>query len=250
MKKICLFLALTMVLTGAFTGCTVNKNPAPLDPVEPGPIDPIPSEPTNPEVPPVDGGQLAGDYAVNTVYGQIPDDALQAFNAAITEDQGIKPVALLGQQVVAGLNYAFLVECAGEYSTMVIYKPISGETPSVLKTKEFNYQDYLTKEIKVLEDSEMLEGGYVISTEGGLTSMPERLATATCGAFMDFTDCTLEALCQLGTQVVAGTNYALLCRGYNEGSEIANLYFVELYDGVDGTQSLLTVNPITLTDIL
>ena len=246
MKKICFLLALTMVFTGAFAGCTVKKDPLPLDPT---PFEPIPVDPSTLE-PSLPGDEVVGGYIIDTVKGEIPETAMKAFDAAVSADQGITPVALLGSQVVAGTNYAFLVECAGKYSTMVIYKPISGETPSVLKTKEFNFEEYLTKEINVIPEGEMLEGGYNVEMEGGLTSMPERLATATCGAFINFDECILEAICQLGTQVVAGTNYALLCRGFNEGSEIANLYFVELYAGVDGTYSLLTVNPINLPDIL
>ena len=63
---------------------------------------------TNSSAVPLAGGWHAADQA----YGVVPRDAQDAFDKALEGYAGVslKPVAIMGTQVVAGTNYMFLCE--------------------------------------------------------------------------------------------------------------------------------------------
>lgn len=248
MKKISLIMAMVLALTGVISGCSKNDQGIEFDPETEFNPEEIVFTPTE-IVPEMIVGGISND---NLVCGTLPDGAKAACDEAF-EGKDYIPVCCLGQQVVAGMNYAVLVsDSNGNYKVVKIYKPINGDKASITGEKDFDYNTYITNEIKVAEEPEMLEGGWNVPTEGGLYAMPERLATATAGAFLSFDEVTLDAMANLASQVVAGTNYYLICRGFESRNMDTTpaLYFVVIYDAVDGSQQLTTVCPINILDVL
>lgn len=82
----------------------------------------------------------------------IPQDVLNAFDAAMEGLVGCvyKPVALLGSQVVAGMNYCLLCEktpvvpdAQPSYALVYIYDGISGER-QILKIEDIEFDAFET----------------------------------------------------------------------------------------------------------
>lgn len=83
---------------------------------------------------------------------EIPEDVLDAFHAAAesTTDYTYKPIALLGSQVVAGMNYCLLCETTLAvpdaqpcFALVYFYDGVNGEK-EVLKVDEIKFCSYYT----------------------------------------------------------------------------------------------------------
>lgn len=198
---------------------------------------------------------VVGGFSIEgSVAGTLPESAQEAFDKVMEGFTGVgyEPLACIGQQVVAGMNYAILVksqvvspDSKAELKVMYIYSPISAE-PEIKEIVDFKLIDYLNGEITIENNTTELLGGWNVPEDGGLNAMPQQLATATSALFSTYTDLLIEPLACVGTQVVAGTNYALVCRGKVDENSRSSLYMVEIYDGIDGTQKILSVCPIDL----
>lgn len=192
---------------------------------------------------------MTGAYEINnSIAGTMPDDAKEAFNEAISADlNSDEALACIGQQIVNGKNYAYLVKEKDELMIMFVYKPI-GKTAEITSRKSFNMTDYINGEINIVKDSEELMGGWNVPLEGGLNTMPQELATSLSKAFLDFKDLKLEALACLGSQVVAGTNYAILARGKTSDDTKTNLYMTVVYVDLNSNVKITSINPIDVTN--
>lgn len=94
------------------------------------------------------------------------------------------------------------------------------------------------------EESEPLVGGWT-PTEGDPTQIPEEVLTAFAKATEDLEGCTYTPVALLAAQVVAGTNYCLLCQTRLVTPEAPVGYaLVYLYAALDGSASLLKVQEI------
>lgn len=193
--------------------------------------------------------ELTGGYTLeSSVAGTLSEAAKQAYEEATSNDyHTYEPLACIKEQVVNGKNYAILAKNKDGLVILFIYKPLNG-TAEITSVSNFNMQDYLTKEITIQDEQETLMGGWNTPQDGGLTTMPQALATASSRAFLDFKDLYLDPLCVLGTQVVSGINYALICRGRaSNNSTKADIYLVELYVDTSSNPTITTVSPIDIT---
>ena len=215
MKRIALILAISILL--CFAGC--GAEPSSSDDV------------------------IEGGYTINTVAGKLPEDAENAFSAVGTG----KALSLLGQQLVSGTNYFILAEDDGALKVEKIYASFSG-TYELLDTYDFDLSSYTSQTIDIINPNIEDGAAFVPDDVGsGLTSMPQELATATSAAFLDFSECKFTALAQVATQVVAGTNYALVCSGKTADDASPCIYLVIVYAGVDGTFSVVGAHPIDVS---
>ena len=96
---------------------------------------------------------LLGAWSANVDHpSEIPQDVLDAFQAATesTTDYVYKPIALLGSQVVAGMNYCLLCETTlavpdaqPSYALVYFYDGVNGEK-EILKVDEIKFCSYYT----------------------------------------------------------------------------------------------------------
>lgn len=94
------------------------------------------------------------------------------------------------------------------------------------------------------EESEPLVGGWT-PTEGDPTQIPEEVLTAFAKATEDLEGCTYTPVALFAAQVVAGTNYCLLCQTQIVIPEAPVGYaLVYFYEALDGSASLLKVQEI------
>ena len=113
------------------------------------------------------------------------------------------PVALLGTQVVSGMNYSFLCEATvvypdaqPYYAVVTVYQDTQGKA----EIRNITAMDLgKIEESGKIEDSQP-EGGALL---GGWTVDRE--------SYLEVPDDVMH----LATQTVAGTNHVVLCRGWN-----------------------------------
>ena len=96
---------------------------------------------------------LLGAWSANVDHPtEIPQDVLDAFQAATesTTDYVYKPIALLGSQVVADMNYCLLCETTlavpdaqPSYALVYFYDGVNGEK-EILKVDEIKFCSYYT----------------------------------------------------------------------------------------------------------
>ena len=91
---------------------------------------------------------------------------------------------------------------------------------------------------------EMVAGGWSATADSTVT---EEVQTALTKAIEGMAGSQLEPIAVLGTQVVAGTNYCILCRSTPVVPDpIPSYVLVYLYDGVDGTAEILGITDVSI----
>ena len=102
-------------------------------------------------------------------------------------------------------------------------------------------------EKKEEENEEKLSGGWEIVTQGNDVAMEEAEINIFNEAAKDKKD--LKPVALLGKQVVAGTNYAILCyaRPITEATQ-EYIYMLTLYDSLDGKQEIISTAYVNLAD--
>ena len=199
--------------------------------------------------------QIVGGWEIiGAGISELPEDLAAAFKSVTEQLLGAtyQPVALLGTQVVAGMNYAILctrtlvtANPVTDLAVLTIYVDLNGEA-ELLNIKDFDLGEYAQ-----MEDpgaAEQLMGGWQASDEAEeLTAMPQDAATAYAAAFDGFVGNTLVPVALLGKQLVAGTNYAFLCHSTLVTLEpVVSMQIVVIYQDLDGNATvtnIVTVNP-------
>ena len=198
-------------------------------------------------------GTMLGGWTL-TEDGALTDEALGAFDKAMEGLVGVSytPLALLGTQLVSGTNYCFLCEATVVYPGAQPYYALA-----------YVYEDLqdgaVILNIIALDLGEIAESGEIkdAQPEGGPLlggwALPEdtALTDEALGAF----DQTMNGLvgvnytplALLGTQLVSGTNYCLLCEATVVYPNAEPYYaLVYIYEDLQGGTELLNVVPMDL----
>lgn len=159
---------------------------------------------------------------------EISPEAQAAFDKAFEGLVGVRytPLALLGTQLVSGTNYSFLCEALVVYpdaqpyfyAIASVYQNLQGEA-EILNVVALNLPDiYESGEIRDVGTGELpLLGGWTVEGDS---------AVDVDGAVLD-----------LASQVVAGKNHCVLCKGWT-------LCFV--YEDLEGKTEILKTVPIDI----
>ncbi len=165
----------------------------------------------------------------------ITEEFRKAFDSAAGEMTGMhyEAVAFLESQVVAGRNY--LVLCKGTstapgartfYSLVKVYENLSGKVEITSATDS-------TIEAIVTAD---LDGGWYAPETPEVT---KEAKNALEKASETLTGATYSPVALLGTQVVAGTNYALLCEMTSTVPDYSSEYVtVYVYEDLQGNAEI------------
>jgi len=170
--------------------------------------------------------QTAGGWAL-TDDVSVTAEAQGAFDKALEGLTGVgyTPVALLGTQLVSGTNYSFLCEAAvvypdaqPYYALVYVYENLEGDA-EVLNIVPLNIGDIAESgEIKAAETgSEQLLGGWTVDRETSVEAD--------------------DAVMHLATQIVAGKNHCVLCKGWT-------LAFI--YEDLDGKTEVTQSVPLDI----
>lgn len=142
---------------------------------------------------------------------KITEEELKIFNKAIEGLTGVgyEPVAYLGSQVVAGTNHCFLCKstviypgATNRYTLVYIYEKFDG-TEEILKFED------VTLPGTADADGTPIAGGWSYAedpaVEGKVSEVVGKATAKLLGA-------EYEPVANIGSQVVAGINHAVLCR--------------------------------------
>lgn len=174
-------------------------------------------------------------------------DAKDAFALAMESYNGLpmEPAALLGTQLVSGTNYAYLAKvkllpenAASGWYFVEVYQDLKGNA-EVTGAVEINPADLKTKE-------ELPEQGLVGAWEPAGTanaiSLPEEAWGPFWKASENYDGVNLNPLALIATQLVAGTNYLIVCQGTVMTEEpVTALYFVTMYVDLEGNSEFTNV---------
>ena len=204
-----------------------------------------------------EAAELAGGWTILTGQkAQLPEEVQEAFDKAMEGFVGsnVTPVAFIAQQVVAGMNYMILCECETvtqnpevSYQMVVIYRNLDGDA-EISGMKDFNVSDYTETEGNAAT-GEVLAGGWSVPEEYTVIDLPAEAKEAFEKATEGLTGNDLIPMACLGTQVVAGTNYAILCHStLTTKDPITSIQLVTVYADLDGNAEVLNICTIDPAD--
>lgn len=100
----------------------------------------------------------------------------------------------------------------------------------------------VTEETTAETAGEAEAGGWTVNSEFGEAKIPEEAKAAFDKAMEGYTGMGFTPVAYLGSQVVAGANYAFLCEGTTMTAEpVTSLKIVTVYAGVDDTAEIKDV---------
>lgn len=170
----------------------------------------------------------------------LPDNVKTAFDKVAGDN--LVPVALVAQQVVAGTNDMILCLSGNEYRMIVIYRDLQG-TATITNNVPFVLTDYTNGGDKV--DTTPLAGGWHVPDEKTSIPLSGDAKTAFNNALTSLSGNDIESMALLGTQVVSGTNYAVLCRVTPMGTNTtSSIQVVTIYSDLQKNASFTAFSPI------
>ena len=200
-------------------------------------------------------GEFVGGWTINSSVAPVLDsqDAavfLPVYQKLSAAGNDFEPVALLATQVVAGTNYAFLCTRAPSSSAPVdawyvvtVYQDLDGNS-EVLATKQLELGNIATSEASA---GEVVGGWSVPDAQANAALLPEEAGVAFAKAAENYDGVALSPVATLATQIVAGTNYLVLCKGAPVTANPTNtLYVAEVYADLEGNASFANVEQLDL----
>ena len=224
-----------VLLTSAFTACQKTKE-APEQPKE---------QTVQPEEEEQNTHIGTGSWAA-AEDTTVTDELRAIFEEAISKVDGyfFESVALLGTQVVAGTNYAILCQptivahdATGSYVITYINVDPSGEA-SLLRDDRV----VLPGTENIDPSAGMMTGGWAYTESIEITDDIEAVMTK---ATETLTGASYKAIANIGTQVVAGLNHAILCQVTPVVPDGTATYaLVYIYEDLDGNCTITATEDI------
>ena len=186
----------------------------------------------------------------------LPEDVQTAFDKATETFTGseLKPVAYVASQAVAGTNYMILCQAttttetpSTSYQMVIVYADLEGNA-EVTEINEFDLTAYTEGDNSELS-AEKLAGGWEVAEDQSSSVIPQEAKDAFDKAAKNLDGNELQPLALLGTQVVAGTNYAFLCHSTLQTEEtIRGIQVVTIYEDLDGNAEIINIATVDPAD--
>ena len=171
---------------------------------------------------------------------ELPKDVKAGFEKVA--DKELVPVALIAQQVVSGTNDMILCRKGNEYRMITLYRDLQG-TSSITNDVPFVLTDYTNGGDKL--QTTPLAGGWHTPTDLTSIPLPDDAKTAFKNASLGFTGNNIESMALLGTQVVSGMNYAILCRVTPEvENAVSSVQVITIYSDPQKSASITAFSPV------
>lgn len=166
-----------------------------------------------------------GGWNVNNDYSNIRmskelkkplDEALQGYVGI-----SVKPLVLIGTQVVNGMNYKYLCQTAPvvpnakkSLSLVTVHKPLvtnEEQSARITNVEEFKIENYL--EDRDIIGRAPIMGGYAPCEDNAKVKLPKQVNKAFKSATGKLRGVKYTPILYLGNQIVSGSNYSVLCMG-------------------------------------
>ncbi len=185
----------------------------------------------------------------------IPKDARNAFTKAVENYDGVelKPIALLGTQVVSGTNYMYLCKSTTvtekpetSYVIVIVYKDLNGNS-KITFVKDFDYTEYVNKDIDI--DTKEVSGGWIVYDKTSSQELNDVVQKIYDNSLKELTGFTYKPIALLGTQLVSGTNYAVLALGTTTTKNPKNYITVlTIYNDLNNEATVKYIAMVDLAD--
>ena len=177
----------------------------------------------------------------------------EAFEKATSELDGVdyEPIAVVGTQVVSGMNYAYLCKATvvapdakPTWNVAVIYEDPEGRV-FFTGAKEIDIADVQTADT---DANATMTGGWSVPDPAELVDLPASAQKALDSALEEYTGVdVISPVALLGTQVVAGANYKVLFVGKPVIPDADNaLYVATVYQDPQGKCEISDVGIVDL----
>lgn len=201
--------------------------------------------------------KIPGGWSVNgEAASTLTDEEAAIFESAIQELLGVSytPVVVLATQLVAGTNYAFL--CSGvtvipnatpEWYVVTVYKDLKGNA-AVISIEDIELDD-----IETLDnlDTAAKVGAWKVAEPEEPAELPEKAQAAFEKAAENWVGVGFSPIALLGTQIVAGTNYKVLCYGTTVTKDpVTSLYVIDIYEDLEGEAKITDAELFDLTEYI
>ena len=208
------------------------------------------------EVPETETGAWTINHQKN--QAKLPEEVEKAFNKATEKHTGstLEPVAYMGSQVVAGMNYMILCQAEtttqepeASYQIAIIYADLEGNA-ELTSLEDFDIVKYTEGEGTKSKGG--LAGGWYAASEPAGLEIPENVKNAygkaTEAVCWEWAE--VDLLAYLGSQVVSGTNYAILCHGkLTEDESVDQIFVAKIYEDPEGNAEVSNIYTIDLTEL-
>lgn len=200
------------------------------------------------------GGVVVGGWTVSEPgESTLTAEEQEIFDRATAELLGVDytPVAVLATQLVSGMNYAYLCsskavtpEAEPEWCIVVVYNNLQNES-SVSSIHDIELADIHT--LDNVDTTQAVGAWEIKAPAEGAKLSDERAEQAFEKAAAEYVGVGLTPIALLGTQVVAGTNYKILCYGQTVTAEpVSALYVVDIYEDLEGNAEITSVEVFDL----
>lgn len=175
-------------------------------------------------------------------------DLVAIWNRAMKDhpEKKLKPIALLGKQVVAGMNYMFLCMDEDSYKVVVIYNNLEDQS-SLTSVKDFDVTEYVNENKESKTDE--ITGGWTTEIPDTLNALDESIQDIWDRATEKMVGVAYTPIVRLAHLDKSGTNYAILCYGkLSTANEFTGIYLVTLYEDSKGTAEMVSTSYVDLAD--
>lgn len=200
--------------------------------------------------------QKAGGWEVNTEFGKVsfPKAAAEAFNKYLDKiEDKLVPVAYIGfredeEDGAKAYEYIAYNKTAKKVQAVSVELNAKGE-PEIGNLQDFNFTDYTQGD--GVPASATDEDGFAVPDDYAGSEIPKDVQSVFLSSSKTLDGNALTAIAYFGSQVVNGTNYALLCVGETVTAEpVKNIQLVVVNQDSSGKCSIVNINTIDLEAIL
>ena len=233
---ISLALAMAFAMTLAFTACGGSEEPAEEETEA--------TEATETEEPIAGGWEVVSEPAQSA----LPDEVQEAFDQFMKNyDDELIPMAYYGrQESTTGTNYQLLCKSTNdnELETVVLHEDPDLGMDAVIN--QFIIADY-TEGSGAALDGEPEEDEWEVSDYAVGSQITEDAQAAYDNAKASYDGTSPQPLTLLGTQVVAGTNYAFLAKGQTDTDNPRSaVQVVIVYEDLEGNAQITNINTLDM----
>ena len=166
-------------------------------------------------------------------------DAIRNYN------KELKPIALLGEQVVAGKNYMYLVCDSNSYKIAVIYKDLEGKM-QVTKITDFDVLNYVNENKSA--NNETVVGGWTTEIPGKPMMLEGAIQAAFEEANKKIVGVTYYPIRVLASKEKDGTNYAIICYGKMSDANSTTGIYVQTINMTGNTEEIVSISSVDLKE--
>ena len=197
-----------------------------------------------------EAGDVVGGWEIvaEPAAAELPDEVNAAFeNFKGNYGDDLIPMAYYGSQVVDGVNYGLLCKSKAdnELQTVILHQNKNGNVDDAI-INTFNIGDYTQGE-GAEATAEPVAGGWQVAEDYTTAEIPKEAFEAYDAATAQLDGNELHPMAYLGSQLVAGTNYALLCHSTTVTAQpVSSIQVVTVYEDLDGNAQVSNICTLDL----